>query len=449
MKKLFGTDGVRGEANQYPMTPEVALSLGQAIACYFQKQKTAKRIVIGKDTRRSSYMIEQSIAAGVCSMGRDAVLLGPISTPGVAFLTRAMRADAGIMISASHNPFNDNGIKFFDHDGYKLSDKVELEIERMIEKGFQDETRPTGGDIGKAYRVDDSTGRYVEFVKRTFPKNARLDDIKVIIDCANGAAYKQAPMALWELGADLVCWGIKPNGININLDCGALHPEKMCKMVLKHGANIGIALDGDADRAIICDENGKIIDGDQIIALCALELASQGFLTDNNVVGTIMTNLGVESYLKSKGVNLIRTQVGDRYIIEKMRKENISFGGEPSGHIIFHYHNTTGDGIIAALQVLAIMQRSQKPLSELIKEIPLYPQVSTKIHVQDKIPLEDLPAMQQALKELDCQLKGKGRAVVRYSGTEPVLRLMIEGEDEALINGELTKLITVAEATLQ
>ncbi len=448
MRKLFGTDGVRGEANKYPMTADVALSLGQAIALYFQNIKTAKRIVIGKDTRRSSYMLEQAIAAGVCSLGRDAVLLGPISTPGVAFLTRAMRADAGIMISASHNSFEDNGIKFFDGEGYKLSDEIELQIEKMIEKGFADKELPQSKAIGKAFRVEDATGRYVEFIKRTFPKKMNLDGLKVVVDCANGAAYKQAPMALWELAADITCWGIKPNGLNINLDCGALHPEKMLKMVKKHGADIGIALDGDADRVVLCDEKGNIIDGDQIIAMCARQLLPQDHLNNNSVVGTVMTNLGVEKHLAENNIKLIRTKVGDRYIMEKMREDGLSLGGEPSGHIIFHYHNTTGDGIIAALQVLAIMKKTGKPLSELVAKIPLYPQMSSKIQVKEKLPLESVPEIQKAIGDLEKNLKGNGRAVVRYSGTEPVLRIMIEGQDEALIKNELDKLTEIAQKCL-
>ncbi|EKD52399.1 MAG: hypothetical protein ACD_62C00035G0002 [uncultured bacterium] len=448
MRKLFGTDGVRGEANKYPMVPEVALALGQAIARYFRNKKTTQRIVIGKDTRRSSYMLEQAIAAGVCSMGRDAVLTGPLSTPGVAFLTRAMRADAGIMISASHNAYHDNGIKFFDHEGYKLSDEIERAIEDLIEQGFNDDQRPTGDQIGKAFRIDDATGRYVEFVKRTFPKDVTLDGINVVLDCANGAAYKQGPMALWELGAHVTSWGIKPNGVNINSECGALYPEKMQKMVLKHQADIGIALDGDADRVVISDEKGRLVNGDQIIALCAVNYLNKGCLANRTIVGTIMTNMGVERYLDHKGIKLVRTRVGDRYIIERMRQDGTELGGEPSGHIIFHNHNTTGDGIIAALQVLSILKETRKPLSALVSEISLYPQVSTTLNVKEKRPIEDIPAIQTAIKVLNNNLKGNGRAVVRYSGTEPVLRMMIEGEDQHLITSELEKLLGVAQENL-
>lgn len=448
MKKLFGTDGVRGQANAHPMTPEIAMALGQAIAKYFQHKNTTHRIVIGKDTRRSSYMIEQAIAAGVCSMGSNAILLGPISTPGVAFLTKAMRADAGIMISASHNQFDDNGIKFFNRDGFKLSDKIELKIESMVENKEMDEDRPVGENIGKAYRVEDAVGRYVEFVKRTFPKTLSLDGLKIVVDCANGAAYKLAPLALWELGAEVIPIGVKPNGVNINKECGALHPEQMGELVVQHGAQLGMALDGDADRVILCDEKGQVIDGDQVIALCAIELDRQGWLNKQKIVGTVMSNMGVENYLKQKGIAMVRTQVGDRYIIEKMREEELKLGGEPSGHIIFSKHTTTGDGLIAALQVLATVVKDKRPLSELVADIPLYPQLNTKIEVKDKKPIKDIPEMQKAIDALDAKLNGKGRSVIRYSGTESVLRLMVEGENQSLIQQELDKLVQVAEREL-
>ncbi|MBF0106781.1 MAG: phosphoglucosamine mutase [Deltaproteobacteria bacterium] len=445
MKKLFGTDGVRGRANLYPITPEIALSLGQAVARYFKNGKTTHRIVIGKDTRLSSYMIEFAIAAGVCSMGSDAVLLGPMSTPGVAFITKAMRADAGVMISASHNHFEDNGIKFFDADGFKLGDAVELEMENIAEKQIMESSdRPVGKSIGKAFRVDDATGRYVEFVKRTFPKALTLDGYKIVVDCANGAAYKLAPMILWELGADVIPVAIKPNGVNINHECGALYPEGMAKLVQEHGADFGMALDGDADRVILCDEHKNIVDGDKVIALCAIQMAMEGTLNNSQIVGTIMSNMGVENYLKKKGIGMIRTPVGDRYIIEEMRNRGLKLGGEPSGHIIFSRHTTTGDGLIAALQVLAAMVRSKRKLSDLVSEIPLYPQVSTKITVREKVPIDEIFKLKQAINTLETRLNGRGRSVVRYSGTEPVLRIMIEGEDAALIKKELGVLESVA-----
>lgn len=448
MKKLFGTDGVRGLANVTPMTPEMALALGQAIAYHFKHEKTTHRIIIGKDTRRSSYMLEQAIAAGICSMGSNAVLTGPLPSPAVAFLTKAMRADAGVMISASHNPYYDNGIKFFDQDGFKLSDEVELELEAFIENKMKGVKRPTGQDVGKAYRIEDAQGRYIEFVKRTFPKTLTLDGLKIVLDCANGSAYKIAPNALWELGAEVVPVGVTPNGININDRCGAVSPEDLRKVVVDNKAHVGIALDGDADRVVMCDENGDLIDGDQVIAICALELKAAGLLKSNKVVGTILTNMGVENYLKEQGIDMVRTPVGDRYIIEEMRKSKLSLGGEPSGHVIFSSHTTTGDGLVAALQVLANMIKSGLKLSELARNIPLYPQVQQNLRVKERKPLEDIPEVQQAIVALNDRLNSHGRTVIRYSGTEPLLRLMIEGKDEAIISKELKSLVKVLEQNL-
>lgn len=448
MKKLFGTDGVRGLANVTPMTPEMALALGQAIAYHFKHEKTTHRIIIGKDTRRSSYMLEQAIAAGICSMGSNAVFTGPLPSPAVAFLTKAMRADAGVMISASHNPYYDNGIKFFDRDGFKLSDEVELELEAFVENKMKGVKRPTGQDVGKAYRIEDAQGRYIEFVKRTFPKTLTLDGFKIVLDCAHGSAYKIAPNALWELGAEIVPVGVTPNGININDRCGAVSPEDLRKVVVDNKAHVGIALDGDADRVVMCDENGDLIDGDQVIAICALELNAAGLLKSNKVVGTILTNMGVENYLKEHGIGMVRTPVGDRYIIEEMRKSKLSLGGEPSGHVIFSSHTTTGDGLVAALQVLANMIKSGLKLSELARNIPLYPQVQQNLRVKERKVLEDIPAVQQAIVELNNRLNSHGRTVIRYSGTEPLLRLMIEGKDEAIISSELKFLVKVLERNL-
>jgi phosphoglucosamine mutase len=447
-KRLFGTDGVRGLANVYPMTPEIALSLGQAIAIRLRYDKSTRRIIIGKDTRRSSYMIEQAIAAGVCSMGSEAVFLGPIPTPGVAFLTKAMRADAGIMISASHNPYSDNGIKVFDRDGFKLTDEVEVELEEMIDKLSHVE-RPTGNKIGKAFRVDDAQGRYIEFLKRTYPKDSSLEGVKVVIDCANGAAYAVAPKVLWELGAEVIPVAVEPSGTNINERCGALHPKNLSDAVRECGADFGMALDGDADRVILADENGQIVDGDKVIALCALEMKSQGVLKNNKIVGTILTNMGVENYLKGQDIGMVRTTVGDRYIIEAMRKYNLKLGGEPSGHVIFSRHTTTGDGVIAGLQVLATMVSSGKKLSALVQAIPLYPQVSQNIRVQERTPLEDVAPIQDAIHAVEKRLGGKGRVVMRYSGTEPVLRLMLEGEDPSAIQQEQDALTQVITANLR
>lgn len=448
MRKMFGTDGVRGKANVSPMTPETALALGQVLAHHFRNEKSAHRIIIGKDTRRSSYMFELAIAAGVCSMGSTAIFTGPLPTPGVAYLTRVLRADAGVMISASHNPFDDNGIKFFDHDGYKLSDDIELNLEEFMEKGLQDQDRPIGARIGKAYRIEDAQGRYTEAVKRTFPRKLTLDGLKIVMDCANGAAYKLAPAVLWELGAEVIALGIHPNGTNINDSCGALHPEQMRRHVLKHGAHLGIALDGDADRVILCDESGEIVDSDKVLALCALELLQEEKLKQSTVVGTVLTNMGVENHLLSHGVNLVRTSVGDRYIIEEMRRSGLSLGGEPSGHLIFSRHATTGDGLIAALQVLASMQKSGKCLSDLTGEVSLYPQVCENIRVKSRTPVESVPALAEAIRGLQKRLGRQGRAVVRYSGTEPVLRLMIEGQDKSVIADELQKLSRVVTESL-
>jgi phosphoglucosamine mutase len=436
-KKYFGTDGVRGEANRFPMTPMVALKLGQAIAQVCSRDESTKRIIIGKDTRRSSYMIEQAIAAGVCSMGSNAVLTGPLPTPGVAFLTSAMRADAGIMISASHNSFGDNGIKFFTSEGYKLTDEQELEIERLLDGGLDDIELPTGAQVGKAFRIDDAPGRYMEFVKKSFPSDLSLDGLKVVIDCANGAAYKIAPQIFWELGAEVVSLHVEPNGLNINKNGGATSVQKMSQFVQETKADIGVALDGDADRVVLCDHEGHMVDGDKLIALCAEELKQEGQLDNSGVVGTIMTNQGVENYLKSQGIQVERTAVGDRYIIERMREKGYVLGGEPSGHVIFSKHSTTGDGLIAALQVMARMQRLGKSLQSLSQGIPLYPQAQESIRVKKKTPLEDIPGMTSFLSEVDTRLGTKGRMVVRYSGTEPVLRVMIEAENESLVKKEL------------
>lgn len=444
MKKLFGTDGVRGLANSWPMTPEIALALGQAIADQFQHKASTRRIIIGKDTRRSSYMLEQAIGAGVCSMGCTAIFTGPLPTPGVAFLTKAMRADAGVMISASHNCFEDNGIKFFDPNGYKLSDDVQNKIESFVANAMQGVDRPTGIHIGNAYRIEDAQGRYIEFVKRAFAKDLTLEGLKIVIDCAHGAAYKLAPQVLWELGAEVLPIGVNPNGSNINKDRGATAPKTMQRYVMQQEAHLGIALDGDADRVVMCDENGELIDGDKVIALCALAMKSEGSLTSSGVVGTIMTNMGVENFLKSHGISLFRTAVGDRYIIEKMLENNMALGGEPSGHVIFAQHTTTGDGLVASLQVLAHMVRQKVKLSDLVKSIPLYPQVSSNVVVSKKIPLDECLPLKKAISNFEERCDGRARAVVRYSGTESVLRLMLEGQNMHEIQNELDLLHKVA-----
>jgi len=447
-KKYFGTDGVRGLANQHPMTPEMAMALGQAASVYFRHEKGTRRILIGKDTRRSSYMFEQAIAAGVTSMGGEAVFLGPMPTPGVAFLTKAMRADAGIMISASHNPYQDNGIKFFDGLGHKLTDEAELEIEAFLDDKLKSLERPIGDKIGRAYRVDDATGRYVESLKSVFPREDNLDGLKIVVDCAHGAAYKIAPSVFWELGADVISLGVKPNGKNINGDCGALHPQTLCETVLAEKANIGIALDGDADRVVLCDEHGQIVDGDHLIAMCALELQLHDPIRGAKIVGTILSNMGVENYLAARGIGMIRTAVGDRYILEALKENSLILGGEPSGHVIFLDHATTGDGVLAGLKVLAMMVRSGRPLSSLVGDIPLYPQVTKNIRVKERVALESIPAITQTIQAIEARLKGKGRVVVRYSGTEPLLRVMLEGEDASAIQKEQDVLEKVILANL-
>lgn len=433
MKKLFGTDGIRGQANRHPMTPEVALSLGEAIAFYFAK-RGGGRIVIGKDTRRSSYMFEYALSAGISSMGAQAILTGPLPTPGIAFLTRAMRADAGVVISASHNPFSDNGIKFFDQDGYKLPDELELHMEEFLFSNHGDSIKPTGENIGRAIRIEDAVGRYTEFLKSTFPRHLNLNGLKIVIDCANGAGYSVGPMLLSEMGATVIPMGVEPNGININDQCGALHPEGMAMMVKKTGAHLGIALDGDADRVILADEKGNIIDGDQILAMCAMALKSSNRLKKKTVVGTIMSNMGLEIYLKENGIQLVRTSVGDRYIVEQMRKKKYSLGGEPSGHLIFMDISTTGDGLVAALQVLALMQIQKKPVSELSRTMEVFPQKIVNIPIQKRRDLETIAPIKKELDAVRKKLGKRGRVVLRYSGTELLLRLMVESEDEALMN---------------
>ena len=446
MKKLFGTDGIRGTANRHPMTPEVALALGEAIAFYFSRKQGGGRIVVGKDTRRSSYMIEYAISAGISCMGSLAILTGPLPTPGIAFITRAMRADAGVVISASHNPFQDNGIKFFDPNGFKLPDEIEIQMEEFVFATHEEKIRPTHDGIGRAIRVDDAVGRYAEFLKSTFQKNLTLKGLKVVIDCANGAGYSVGPLVLSEMGAEVVPLGVHPNGTNINSHHGAVHPNVMAEIVKRENAHLGIALDGDADRVILCDEKGTILDGDQILALAAVDRKKEGKLAQSTVIGTIMSNMGLEVYLREEGIKFVRTPVGDRSIMELMRRDGYTLGGEPSGHIIFMDHSTTGDGILAALQVIAVMLKQGKPLSEVAGKMPLFPQKSKNIPFKKKPDLEGIPEVQKQIAAVEAELRGKGRVILRYSGTEPVLRLMIEGEDEAKLTQYLNRLSTVIEA---
>jgi phosphoglucosamine mutase len=429
--RLFGTDGVRGVANLEPMTAETALRLGRAIAHEALSQPGRKhRILVGKDTRISCYMLETALTAGICSMGADVLLVGPMPTPGIAFLTTNMRCDAGAVISASHNPFQDNGIKFFSRDGFKLSDETEDEIERLVLSNHLEEIRPTAERVGRAVRIEDALGRYVVFVKNTFPKQLTLDGIKMVLDCANGAAYKAAPLVFEELGACVTPVGVSPNGRNINLDCGSLHPELVCQEVVRTGAQIGIALDGDADRAIFADEKGQVVNGDQIMGIIAWDMTQRSELKKNTLVATVMSNFGLEKAMQEIGVQLARTPVGDRYVVEKMRKEGFNFGGEQSGHLIFLDHITSGDGILSALQVMRVMIETGKPLSELAARVKLLPQILKSVEVRSRRNLDEVPELQEVMCEGRKRLQGKGRLLVRYSGTQLLCRVMAEGENE-------------------
>ncbi len=443
MRQLFGTDGVRGIANNYPMTTEIAMQLGRAIAFIVKRRNKGHHIVIGKDTRLSGYMLENALAAGVCSMGVDVQLLGPLPTPGIAFITTSMRADAGVVISASHNPFQDNGIKIFSRDGFKLPDQVELDIEDLIFSQKMAALRPVADEVGKATRIDDARGRYIVFLKNTFPNKYTLDDFHIVLDCAHGAAYRVAPFVFTELGAKVTCLGVDPDGKNINQDCGALHPELMAEKVRQLGADIGLALDGDADRLIVCDEKGEIVDGDHIMAICAADLMSRGKLRKKTVAATVMSNIGLEKTLHSMGAKLLRTNVGDRYVVEAMRAKGYNFGGEQSGHLIFLDHNTTGDGTLAALQLLSIMIKRKKPLSELAEIMTAYPQVLENVRLSSRIAPDQIRGFSEALKAAEDKLGERGRILVRASGTEPVIRVMAEGEDEKEISSLALELCDV------
>ena len=438
-RKLFGTDGVRGVANIEPVTAETALKLGRAAAHVFGQSRAASRtgrlkIVIGKDTRLSGYMLENAMVAGLTSLGADALIIGPLPTPGVAYITRSLRADAGIVLSASHNPYEDNGIKFFRHDGYKLDDDIEARIEDLVFSGEIENIRPTATKIGKAFRIDDALGRYVEFAKQSFPRGLTLESLRIALDCGNGAAYKSSPCILRELGADLVVINNHPNGTNINANCGSTHPEQIQKLVRECKAQIGITHDGDADRVLLCDENGDLVDGDEIMAIAAIDHLERGCLEGNTLVATIMSNFGLDETLESRGGKVLRTKVGDRYVIEAMLRDGHNVGGEQSGHMIFRDHASTGDGIVSALQILRVMIESGKPLSELRKVLKKYPQAQRNLRVKDKPPLDTLPAIQKLLAAAESDLHGKGRVLLRYSGTEPKIRLLIEGRDQSAID---------------
>jgi phosphoglucosamine mutase len=433
-RTYFGTDGIRGTANSFPMTPEIAMRVGMAAGRYFRRGDSSHRVVIGKDTRLSGYMIEPALVAGFTSVGMDVMLFGPLPTPAVAMLTRSMRADLGVMISASHNPFQDNGIKLFGPDGQKLSDDAELKIEAMMDQGLS-EGLAEATQLGRAKRIDDAQARYVEFAKRSFPRQLTLEGMRIVIDCANGAAYKVAPEVLWELGAEVIKVGVEPNGKNINMDCGSTHPQAMCAKVREVRADLGIALDGDADRVVIADEQGRIIDGDQILALIGTQWAKSGVLTGGGVVATVMSNLGLERHMQRLGLSLQRTSVGDRYVVERMREGGFNVGGEQSGHIVLSDFATTGDGLIAGLQVLAAIAETKRKASEVCHQFDPVPQILKSVRYVKKgngTPL-DRDDVSAAIKAGEVLLNGSGRILVRKSGTEPVIRVMAEGDDEKLV----------------
>ncbi len=439
MKHIFGTDGIRGVANIEPMTVETALRVGRAIGFLFRNSSKG-RIVIGKDTRLSGYMLEAALVAGICSMGSDAILLGPLPTPGIGFITKDMRADAGVVISASHNPYQDNGIKVFNGEGMKLSDELERRLEDLVMSGKIDHIRPTATQIGKAYRVVDALGRYIVHLKRTFPPGFSLDGIKIVADCAHGATYKVAPAVFSELGAHLVIMNNAPDGTNINRECGAIYPQAMAQRVMEEGAHFGVAFDGDGDRAVLADEKGHILDGDYVLSICGADLLQSGVLPQKTVVATIMSNMGLEFTLVPYQGRVVRTAVGDRYVFEEMEKGGYSLGGEASGHVIFRDHSFTGDGIITALQVLKVMIKRDKPLSLLAREVVRLPQVQRSLPVARTTALDSLPEVQRELERAEGILNGRGRVVMRYSGTEPRVRIMVEGEDQSLIASILDRL---------
>jgi phosphoglucosamine mutase len=436
-RAYFGTDGIRGTANKHPMTAEVALRVGLAAGKLFRSESDRRHlVVIGKDTRLSGYMIEPALVAGFTSVGMDVRLFGPLPTPAVAMMTRSMRADLGVMISASHNAFGDNGIKLFGPDGYKLSDRTELEIEALMDEGLA-EGLAAPRELGRVRRIDDAQARYVEIIKATFPRQMSLNGLRVVIDCANGAAYKVAPTALYELGAEVIEVGVSPDGANINEECGSTHPQAMAKAVREYRADIGIALDGDADRLVICDEKGVVVDGDQIMAIIAKAFAEQGQLTGGGVVATVMSNLGLERFLNKLQLKLERTQVGDRYVMERMRQGGFNLGGEQSGHVILSDFSTTGDGMIAALQVLSVLVKSGQSMSALARQFEPAPQKLENVRISGGKPLEN-PEVKKAIADAEAMLNGTGRLVIRASGTEPLIRIMAEGDDEALV-GKLVK----------
>jgi len=439
-KKIFGTDGVRGTANIEPVTAETALKLGRAAGHVFKhlasqpRGRGRNKIVLGKDTRLSGYMLENALSAGILSMGVDVLFIGPLPTPGVAYVTRSLRADAGIVITASHNPYDDNGIKFFRADGYKLDDKIEYEIESLVFSGEIESIRPTADAVGKAVRIDDALGRYIEYAKASFPRGMTLEGLRIVVDCAHGAAYKSTPCVLRELGAEVIVHGNQPDGKNINKECGSMHPALLCQKIWEHRADLGIAHDGDADRVLLCDEKGTLIDGDDVMAMAALDLLEQGKLAKRTLVSTVMSNAGLSAAITAAGGHVVCTGVGDRYVIDEMLRHGYNLGGEQSGHLIFRDHSTTGDGLVAALQVLRIMRTRELPLSKLVQCWNRFPQIVTNVVVREKKPFKELQDVGQLLTEAETELKTQGgRVLLRYSGTEPKARLLMEGRDQATL----------------
>jgi phosphoglucosamine mutase len=439
-RKIFGTDGVRGTANVEPVTAETALKLGRAAAHVFRNLESQPRgrgrhkIVIGKDTRLSGYLLENAISSGILSMGVDVLFIGPLPTPGVAYVTRSLRADAGIVITASHNPYADNGIKFFRADGYKLDDKIEDEIEHLVFSGEIENIRPTADEIGKAVRIDDALGRYIEFAKASFPRGMTLEGLRIVVDCAHGAAYKSTPCVLRELGAEVIVYGNQPDGMNINQDCGSMHPENLCRRVVEHQAHLGLAHDGDADRVLLCDETGVLIDGDGVMAIAALDMLAQKTLAQNTLVTTVMSNAGLEAAIKAARGKVVRAAVGDKNVMDEMIRGGFNFGGEQSGHLIFRDFSTTGDGLVAALQVLRIMRTKGMPLSKLATCWTRFPQLVTNVRVREKKPFDQLDGLNKLVSEAEAELTSQGgRVFLRYSGTEPKVRLLLEGRDAKVL----------------
>lgn len=448
MGELFGTDGIRGVANEYPMTAEMALNIGRATAHLFKREGHTPRIIIGKDTRISGYMLENALVSGICSMGVNAILVGPMPTPGIAFLTSSMRADAGIVISASHNPFQDNGIKIFSNDGYKLPDERELEIEELIFSNNMHTLQPSPSELGKAYRIDDARGRYIVFLKNTFPKEISLEGVKVVLDCSNGATYRVAPETFFELGADVTSIFADPSGENINDNCGSQHPETLAEEVVRRKACVGFAFDGDGDRLIAVDETGAVLTGDQIIAICAKVMKDEGTLTNNLAVSTVMSNIGLSAALKNLEIQQLTTKVGDRYVLEEMRAKGASIGGEESGHVIFLQHHTTGDGIVTALQVMAAIMKEQKPLSELAKVMTVFPQKLINVNVTSKPDVYTIPEIARIIEAVEKDLGDNGRVLVRYSGTQNMCRVMVEGPTDEVTEKYCVQVADVVKAKL-